>query len=431
MASKIYDSEMQYLTIAYAKDIGLDKRRRVVGFDHRVFTHQEAGLVPLLVYSVVAPAFKFYARQIVDATVPISISAFLSSVWSEEYGLGAPLRLEVKKQLFDADKGYQEWLKQAGIQVSIASSTPSIRAIEAETLRGLRNAVLWGKEWWALPQHKLAVDMDAANLGITKLDEFTRTPASGLCGKELSFFLSWLSSDKRFLRKAPIWDDWDSSVIAQKTRSLPDRELTLRPGGLPNFQVNGLKDLVAMWPGGRRAFFKGLNAKAKNFNFWVDGVADISEEDYEEIRQRAILEYSHDLNEWVPGGCYLLEARTRIQAIEIYDLLSHGGDVYSSFEIVGPNCELTSHRFLYFFPLRGGPTIMLFERGKPVEAALNEEFLLGFQGIVRAPKDVWDNVSGIVEAREHFENPAIVAANFLSTHKEWLKDVLVHGTGFL
>jgi len=50
---------------------------------------------------------------------------------------------------------------------------------------------------------------------------------------------------------------------------------------------------------------------------------------------------------------------------------------------------------------------------------------------VRAPKEVWDNVSGIVEAREHFENPAIVAANFLSTHKEWLKDVLVHGTGFL
>lgn len=431
MASKIYDSEMQYLTIAYAKDIGLDKRRRVVGFDHRAFTHQEAGLVPLLVYSVVAPAFKFYVRQIVDTTVPISISAFLSSVWSEEYGLGAPLRLEVKKQLYDADKGYQEWLKQAGIQVSITSSTPSIRAFEAETLTDLRNAVIWDKEWLALPQHKLAVDMDAANVAITKRDEFSRIHSSGRYGKDLSLFLSWLSSEKRFLRKAPICDDWDSSLIAEKARSLPERELTLHPGSFPSYQVIGIKDLVAMWPGGRRAFFKGLNAKAKNFNFWIDGVADISEEDFEEIRQRAILEYSHDLNEWVPGGWYLLEARTRIQAIEVYDLLSHGGDIDLSFEIVGPNCELTSHRVLYFSPLRGGPIIMLCERGKPVEAALNQDFLLGFQGIVQAPKEVWDNVSEIVEAREHFENPAIVAAKFQLAHQEWLIDVLIHGTGFL
>lgn len=53
MGTKIYDAETQFLTIAYAKDVGLDRQHRVVAFDAGENCREEAGLTALLVYSVV------------------------------------------------------------------------------------------------------------------------------------------------------------------------------------------------------------------------------------------------------------------------------------------------------------------------------------------------------------------------------------------
>lgn len=62
--AKIYDAEMQYLNVAYAKDVGLNKRRGVATFESDCITREDAGLRPLLVYSVVAPCYSVWARML-------------------------------------------------------------------------------------------------------------------------------------------------------------------------------------------------------------------------------------------------------------------------------------------------------------------------------------------------------------------------------
>lgn len=414
MAAKIYDAEMQYLTIAYAKDVGLDKLNRVVRFDHITLTHDDAGLAPLLVYSVVAPAFKFHIRKLVDPRKPTSISEFLRFAWSDDFDLGAPLSLEVKKDLLKADSGYCDWLKGAGVQVLETSSIRSIAGFERWSLD------VWHPVHWCAGSHDKPVDLDVANESLPAYDVFSINHVSRLSMERLNFF-AWRKRDKRFMAKAAITDDWDTGYVVEKKRAMPNPELALSVMDLLLRHVVGLKELVAMWPGGKGAFFRGLNAKAKDFDFWVAGRSNISEDDFEEINRRAIINYSDQIDDWVLDGCYLLEARTRKQAIEIYELLSHGGDVHTSYEIVGPDGELSSHRFLYLATNTGGVHIILFERGKPVENSLIEKHFFCFSGAVRAPMHVWESVKFIVDRRADFVNPAILGSVFYVEHREWLE----------
>lgn len=419
MAAKIYNAEMQYLTIAYAKDVGLDNLNRVVWFDHRSLTHHDAGLAPLLVYSVVAPAFKVYIRKLVDTRKPISISEFLSYAWSDNLALGAPLSLEVKKDLLKADSGYCDWLNGVGVQVLATSSIKSIVAFERSSLD------VWFGVHWAIEfdrDYDKSVELNVANDGLSSYDVFSANHASRFSMEQLHFD-AWRKQEKRFIAKAAIADDWDTGVVVKKERAMPNPELALDVTELPLLHVEGLKELVAMWPGGRREFFRDLNAKAKDFDFWVAGRSDISEDDFEEIKRRAVINYSDRIDDWVLGGSYLLEARTRKQAIEIYELLSHGGEVHASYEIVGPDGELSSHRFLYLATNIDGLHIILFERGKPVENSLSEKHLFCFSGAVRAPMHVWESVKYIVDKRANFLNPAILGSVFYAEHREWLENM--------
>jgi len=424
MAAKIYDAEMQYLTIAYAKDVGLDHLNRVVRFDHKALTRQDAGLEPLLVYSVVAPAFKFYLRKLVDPRKPISITEFLIFAWSGKFELGAPLSLEVKKDLLKADSGYCDWLKGEGVQVLEASSIKSIAAFERSSLD------VWFAAHWAQAfdrDYDKPVYLNDANVGLPSYDRFSIEVGSGRYSMEDWHFGAWDARDKRFIDKDPIADDWDVGYIVEKVRVTPNRELALSADDIPAHHVEGLKQFVAMWPGGKRAFFKGLKAKAKDFDFWVEGIADISIEDFAEIRARAAIEYRDDIDAWALSGNYLLEARTRTQAIEVYELLSHGGNVSISFEIVGPDWELASHRCLYFCTYYGRSHIILFERGKPVEATLSEKYLFCFSGAGCAPKDDWETIKAFIELRDEFPDPAMVGRAFYLRHRKWLDSVCLLG----
>ena len=55
MNTRIHDAELQLLTIAVAKDVGLDQNGLVAGFDSLFASRTEQGLHPILIYSVVAP----------------------------------------------------------------------------------------------------------------------------------------------------------------------------------------------------------------------------------------------------------------------------------------------------------------------------------------------------------------------------------------
>jgi hypothetical protein len=413
VGTKIYDAETQFLTIAYAKDVGLDRQHRVVAFDANEYSRKEAGLTALLVYSVVAPAYSFYSRLLVDASSPVSISSFLAKAWSKEAGLGMPYSLEVKQQVLTADRGYTAWIRSHGVELVPPSSIKSIISFERSSL-DVQIAT-----WWGRGDNQALRKLDRANAAIQEYDIFSPRFSSRK-SMETHTFEAWHARDMRFFVGKPLVTDWDAAVLVEKVRPRPSAELIVHADDDPAIFVEGIKEISAMWPGGRRAFFGGLTFSRKEFDFWVAGRANLDQSDFAQIRELANIDYRDEYDEWELGGGYLLMATTPSSVISAYDTLSHGGDLRFSFEVLGPLGELPALRFLVFASCCGMANIILFERGGPAEKALNERKLINLQDAVHAPLDVWETVTTIIEHRETFNEPGLVGAAFSVKHDEWL-----------
>lgn len=414
MGTKIYDAETQFLTIAYAKDVGLDRENRVVAFDAEEGSREEAGLTALLVYSVVAPAYSFFSRMLVDVSTPVSISRFLAKAWSKEAGLGMPHLLEVKQQVLLADRGCATWIRSHGVELVPPSSVKSITAFERSSL-DVRFAAQWrGRDHRDAPRR-----LDRANAAIQEYDILS-TLIGPRKSMEQHTFEVWNARDRRFFVGSPLECDWDAAALVEKVRRRPSAELVVRADDGPAIFVDGIKEVAAMWPGGRRAFFDGLSLSQQDFDFWVAGRAHLHQSDFAQICELANISYRDEYDEWELGGGYLLMATTPRNVTSSYDTLSHGGDVRFSFEVLGPRGELPALRFLVFESWGGMANIILFERGGPAEKVLNERKLINLQDAVHAPPNIWETVTTIVEHREQFKTPGKVGAAFSAKHDLWL-----------
>jgi hypothetical protein len=422
MAHKIYDAEAQFLTIAYAKDVGLDRQNRVVYFDANEKSREEAGLSALLVYSVVAPAYTYYTRMLVAASSPMSISSLLAIVWSKKAGLGMPIMLEVKPQLLSADRGYATWIRSVGVELSSPPSLKSITAFERSSLD------VWFAAQWR-DEGEAPRRLDRANEAIQEYDIFS-TNYHSRKSMEVHTFEVWNARDKCFFDGNPLETDWDASALAEKERPRPSAELIVHADDDPAIFVEGIKEISEMWPGGRRAFLGNLTLSKKEFDFWVAGRANLHQSDFEQMRELANIDYRDEYDEWELGGGYLLIATTSKNVISAYNTLSHGGDLRFSFEVLGPNGELPALRFLVFEPWGGTANIILFERGGSIEMALNERNLINLQDAVHAPPDIWKTVTTIVDFREKFDEPGKVGDAFSAKYDGWLSKMSRGKFGF-
>lgn len=414
MGTKIYDAETQFLTIAYAKDVGLDRQRRVVAFDAEEVSREEAGLTALLVYSVVAPAYSCFSRMLVDASSPVSISSFLAKAWSKEAGLGMPHLLEVKPRVLEADRGYATWIRSHGVRPAPPSSIKSITAFE-RSARDVRFAAQWRSEG----HRDVPRTLERANAAIREYDIFS-TLVGSRTSMEQHTFEVWNARERRFFVGNPLESDWDAAALVDKVPRRPSAELVVRAGDDPAIFVDGIKEVVAMWPCGRRAFFNGLTLSQQEFDFWVAGRARLYQSDFTQIRELANISYRDEYDEWELDGGYLLMATTPRNVLNAYNTLSHGGDLRFAFEVLGPLGELPALRFLVFESWGGVANIILFERGGPAEKVLNDRDLINLQAAVHAPPDVWETVTSIVEHREQFKKPGKVGAAFSAKHDGWL-----------
>lgn len=414
MGTKIYDAETQFLTIAYAKSIGLDRQQRVVAFNPNENSREEVDLSALLVYSVVAPAYSFYSRMLVDARNPVSISSFLAMAWSKEAGLGMPYFLEVKSQLLTADRGYATWIQSHGVEIRPPLSIKSITSFENASL-DVEFATWWGREVNRHAPRSLV----QANAALREYDIISTHYGSRKSMEQHTFEI-WDARDKRFFDGKPLETDWDASALVENVRWRPSAELIVRSDEYPEIYVGSIKEISAMWPGGRRAFFSDLDLSQKEFDSWAAGRANIEQSEFAQISALANIEYLRDCDEWELGGGYLLMATTPRTVISAYNTLSHGGDLRFSFEVLGPLGELPALRFLVFESWGGVANIILFERGGPAEKVLNERNLFKLQDAVHAPPDIWETVTKIIDQRESFKEPGKIGAAFAVMHDAWL-----------
>lgn len=417
MGKKIYDADLQLLTIAYAKDIGLDESGYVEEFNSDVVSHADVGLAPILVYSVVAPAYSVFARKLVDPRDPLSISAFLAWAWSLQSALSMPNRLEVKQRLIEADRGYLEWLDACEITISTPSSVKSLTAFERVSL-DVRFAV----QWRDVQRKDQSRSLEMANHAIREYDVFCASQAQRYSMDQITYE-AWQGRDRRYFNGTCLNDDWEMRVIPEvATERAPEMGMP-GVGDLVPVLSTCLNELVDMWPGGRKPLFKQLGITQKEFKLWTQGRRDLTQS----VRSRLFhkLNFIHDpqAEEWELGGGYLLVASKPRATSKVYDDLAHGGDHRFSVELLGPQGEMASHRFLIFQSWSGDANIILFKRGGPEEKCLTGSRLINFGGAVYSTPEVWASVNEVVETCDRLQAPEVVATLFAEMHEDWLGGV--------
>lgn len=414
MGKKIYDVETQFLTICEAKIAGLNSEGLVdfvPNFSEGTADVTAYGLLPILVYSLVVPAFGAYSRVLVDARAPIPISEFLSFVWSDDQGLGLPIALEVKKRLADADKGFMNWLEQENITVVTGQNTKSIVAFERASLDVSPIVHTWGRR--DEPERPLTIE--EASSRIKDYDRLNRLEGGLKTSMEHHQAQTWADRPKRFSRSVPIPNDWTLPPVNPRTTIKPIFRSRSYHG-----PVIDIGPIAEMWPGGRKKLLADLDISATEFGLWVQGHGTLTYTAIHAIRKALNLSYNETYDEWEMEGGNLLIATTKRQVGAIYDKLSHGGDLLCSFEILGPQGEYPFCRFLYFEAQGGNGNIILFDRYSSAVAALEGDYLINLADPVIAPLAVWDQVTTIVANRLYYDTPGEVGLAFSQVHRAWL-----------
>ncbi|MDO9236176.1 MAG: hypothetical protein Q7U28_09125 [Aquabacterium sp.] len=417
--SKIYDAEMQYLNVSFAKDVGLNMRGGVTSFESDRISRESAGLKPLLVYSVVAPCYSVMARMLVDAATPIPISQFLSQAWSSEYQLSMPQRLEAEAALLASDQGFVNWAQSQGVACSPAASSKSLRAF-ARSPQNLQ----WSVTWPSLDNEgKPAPRLEIANRSLLNYDTFSITTSNAFRkSMDALTFDAWMARERRFIKGSWTADDWNPACMVEKPKAVPKPHLAVlrRNEEDEPLYIPGLKELVTMWPGGRRAFFHDLNVTAGDFDHWVAGRAHLPIDTPREVLAKAGAFYDSRYGEYVLGGGQLLVARTAKAVDCVYTELSHGGDLEFSFEVVSPPGEEIPMRVLVFAPYGDHTSLILFPKIDGAESLLDALDLINQTPARNAPSDVWETIKWIAKNYEKFDKPQSVAKEFGIRHGDWL-----------
>lgn len=419
---KVYDAEQQFLTVALAKGIGLSPGGVVHALDD-VESLSEAGLRPLLVVSLVAPAYCSYLRTLVDPSNPVAISGFLQNAWSSEMEFGMPLSLSIKESLLAADRGFAAWVRAQGIEIVLPANTKSINAFE-RTSRDVSHPATWCPDAGVSPKD-YPRSLQDCNEGLLYHDRFIIGSALHIqYSMDQHTYMAWRRRELRYCLGAPVADDWDASVIQRKESARPRTGFAVaRSDDVDTLQVDGIKDLVAMWPGGSAAFFKGLSVTKRDFDFWASGRAHLTEEEIREVFTRAGVRYDEEIDDFQLSSGYLLQATTKGNVSALYTELSHGGDIEWAFEVRGPSGEIPPMRIAVFGHCGGLPNILLFERGSKAETVLDSRALINFGHPIMVPSEVWEDVLSIIASKDTYLDPTSVGEVFFMRHGAWLQSI--------
>lgn len=417
--AKIYDAEMQYLHVAIAKDIGLNAHGGVKAFDSSTISRETDGLKPLLIYSLTVPCYGVKYRLLVDAASPIPITGFLSQAWALDNGLGMPQRIEMEEALLKGDRGFREWVQSAGVVCEPPLSAKALRAFSrsAQDLRGTITFMQSDRRASGAPS------IEAANGSIHNYDMFSIAAHGSLNTSMVHHtFETWRSRGQPYFKGSGISNDWTPECIIEKSKALPRPGLAIQRGsGDEPLYIHGLKELVAMWPGGRRAFFKGLQTSARDFDYWVAGRAHLPFHEQNAVLDKAGAIFRDRIGSYKLAGGNLLVAKTAKGVDIVYTEVSNGGDLQYAFEILPLDGVAFPMRALVFAAWGSEATLVLFPpNGDSVAALLDKRTLINLSGARRATRAVFESLNWIIAHRELLTNPQVAGAVFGEQHRDWL-----------
>lgn len=417
--SKIYDAEMQYLNVAFAKDVGLNAGGCVEVFESDRITREDAGLRPLLIYSITAPCYGVKARLLVDAAAPISISEFLSKAWSAPHCIGMPQSLEMESVIFNNDQGFVAWCQAQGVECKPAVSVKSLRAL-ARSAQRLRLALSFKH---LDSTSNAATPLAVANESLHYYDHISIALSFGYRKSfEQMTFDAWLARGQPFLDGDFKSNDWNAESLIEPVKALPKPQfVALQNDEDAPLHVHGLKELVAMWPGGRRAFFSDLETTARDFDHWISGRAHLPRRAMFELLDKAGAAFDDRFDGYIIKGGQVLIGKTPKGVDLVYSEISNGGDLEYAFEILPPTGKTLPMRSLVFGAWGGRTTLILIpQESKNLGKLLDSRSLINQTAPRTATPAVMTTLCQIIAHCDQLESPKDIGFKFGQEHMSWL-----------
>ncbi|MFG1270844.1 hypothetical protein V5F40_23110 [Xanthobacter sp. DSM 14520] len=405
----------------------------VIAMAKHVFTHADHGLVfvreaasredmaaydltPLLLYGLSVPGTPLRWVMLAPLDRPASIVSVLNEAWRRAAGLrGRPDVLKVGRHVAASAAPLPEILAASEVRLVIADRGD--KEFSASVRRCQEDAM-----WISLPRRWITPNttLDQLNRCITDShNQSFRSPPSRPNAK-LDWWrsLSHRSVDLREIDgiewRAGVWlHAWEKGVAPAGRRYFHTDTidgavwLLATPPILDGdeFQETMSQDhetddlpeiaraLVRCWPTPLGELSRCIGSTARALEWFLDRKAALDHQQRNRLCEFLGLEPDPDFRTYDSRAPCVLIARKANAAKEAYELLSHGGDLVLSIEVLPVSGLPDPSRRYVVFQAYGAPlNIMLVARGSVVDAKLTDGLFINFQGAKLIPSALYRDI---------------------------------------
>ncbi len=383
------------------------------------------GLKPLILYGLTVPGTQLQWFSFSDLDNPRSFLSFLIEAWSKASGLrGCPDILKISRSIADSCPDLKLNLKKIGVEVAIADKgdkklSGSLRAAQDEVMRfgwlARNNAKdfynLEAMNAYAHKEHNQHVENKRWSWAGNKSVRETAEKWMNLPIKKMETNLEfnkidwepgqWLSSwevnavpvGRRTFRK----DDGVTWLIAGGE----DVDQDIEGNDFSEFELDEMEEacaeraklLMDCWPNKPAEIANAIGITAKQLQRFVSKVAKLPDEKMDALKEMLGLEESDRFYDFDAVGPCVLVGTKQTKISDVYDLLTHGGDLAYSLEVIPEKGNADpSWRYVIFKACGELSNIIMFARGSNSAEKIGDKMLMNFDGLKSIPATIYRDV---------------------------------------
>lgn len=377
------------------------------------------GLKPLILYGLTVPGTQLQWFSFSDLDNPRSLLGFLIEAWSKGAGLrGCPDILKINKSIADSCPDLKLNLKKLGVEVVIAEKgdkklSGSLRAAQDEVMRlgwlARNNAKdfynLGALNAYAHKGHNQHVENKRWSWGGNKsvreaAEKWMNLPIKEIVAPWDSIKIDWEPGQ---------WlSSWEVNAvpIGRRTFRKDDGVTWLIAGGedvddSSEFEMNAMEEACAektklmmdCWPNKPAEIASALGITAKQLQRFVSKADKLPDEKIDALKEMLGLEESERFYDFDAVGPCVLFGEKPTKIAEVYDLLTHGGDLAYSIEVIPEKGNADpSWRYVIFKACGELPNIIMFARGSNSAEKIGDKMLMNFDGLKSIPAIIYREV---------------------------------------
>lgn len=382
------------------------------------------GLKPLILYGLTVPGTQIQWHAFSRFDNPRSFLGFLIEAWSKGTGLrGCPDILKINKHIAESCPDLKLNLKKLGVDVVIAEKgdkklSGSLRAAQDEVMR-------FG--WLARKNEKDFYNLEDLNAHAKKehnhhvenkrwtwySNKSVREAAEKWMTLPVKEMENHLDSSKIDWEPGQWLSSWEVNAvpIGRRTFRKDDGVTWLSAGSddvddydgddSSEFEMDAMdqacaektKLLMDCWPNKPAEIAKALGITAKQLQRFVSKVAKLPDEKIDALKKMLGLEESERFYDFDAVGPCVLVGDKPTKISDVYELLTHGGDLAYSLEVIPEKGNADpSWRYVIFKACGELPNIIMFARGSNSAEKIGDKMLMNFDGLKSIPATIYRDV---------------------------------------